>query len=97
MKKIFISQPMRNKTYNEIKFEREKIVSTLTERFGKVEIINNLIESQQNENALYSLGKSLQLLSNADCVYFDENWKKYRGCRIEHECAIQYEIEIINE
>lgn len=22
-------------------------------------------------------------------------WKEYRGCKIEHECAVQYGIEIV--
>lgn len=36
MKKLFISQPMRDKTDEEIKAERDKIIKAVTERFGKV-------------------------------------------------------------
>nr|DAU23419.1 MAG TPA: hypothetical protein [Bacteriophage sp.] len=36
MKKLFISQPMRDKTDEEIKAERAKIVKSVTERFGEV-------------------------------------------------------------
>lgn len=36
MKKLFISQPMRDKTDEEIKVERAKIVKAVTERFGEV-------------------------------------------------------------
>ena len=24
-------------------------------------------------------------------------WKDYRGCKIEHECAVQYGIDIVGE
>ena len=40
MKKLFISQPMRDKT-DEIKAERAKIVKAITERFGEVEVIDS--------------------------------------------------------
>ena len=33
MKKLFISQPMRDKTDEEIKAERDKIIKAVTERF----------------------------------------------------------------
>lgn len=27
--------------------------------------------------------------------FFTEGWKEYRGCKIEHGCAVQYGIEIV--
>ena len=60
MKKLFISQPMRDKTDEEIKEERAKIVKAVTE-------------------------------------HFTQGWKDYRGCKIEHECAVQYGIDIVGE
>ena len=41
------------------------------------------------------LAKSIALLATADIVYFDEGWERARGCRIEHECAVAYEIDRI--
>ena len=41
MKKLFISQPMRDKTDEEIKTERAEIVKRVTERFGEVEVIDS--------------------------------------------------------
>lgn len=100
MKKLFISQPMRNKTEEEIKAERAEIVKKVTEKFGEVEIIDSFIEENAPDNAnsgLWYLGKSLELLATADCAYFAEGWKDYRGCKIEHECAVQYGIDIVGE
>lgn len=100
MKKLFISQPMNGWTDEEIKAERAEIVNRVTERFGEVEVIDSFIEENAPDNAnsgLWYLGKSLELLSTADCAYFAEGWQNYRGCKIEHECAVQYGIDIVGE
>ena len=44
---------------------------------------------------LWFLGKSIELLSDADVVYFASGWENARGCRIEHECAVEYGVDII--
>ena len=98
MKKLFISQPMRDKTDKQIKAERTKIVKEVTEYFGDVEVIDSFFESApHNARPLWFLGKSLELLSTADIVYFTDGWDQYRGCRIEHDCALEYGIEIFRE
>ena len=97
MKKLFISQPMRDKTDEEIKEERAKIISIVTEKFGEVEVIDSFFESAPHDaKPLWFLGKSLELLSNADIAYFAKDWDKYRGCKIEHVCAIEYGIDVIH-
>ena len=98
MKKLFISQPMRDKTDEEIKEERAKIIKAVVDRFGKVEVIDSFFESApHNARPLWFLGKSLELLSEADIAYFADGWKDYRGCKLEHECAVQYGIEIVTD
>ena len=98
MKKLFISQPMKDKTNEEIKEERNNIVKRVTERFGEVEVIDSFFENApHDEKPLWFLGKSLELLSTADCAYFAEGWKDYRGCKIEHEAAVHYGIDIVGE
>jgi hypothetical protein len=44
---------------------------------------------------LWFLGKSIELLSVADAAYFAKDWDKYRGCKIEHSCAVEYGIKVI--
>lgn len=100
MKKLFISQPMNGKTDKKIKAERAGIVKCVTERFGEVEVIDSFIEENAPDNAnagLWYLGKSLELLSTADCAYFAEDWQNYRGCKMEHEACVQYGIDIVGE
>lgn len=96
MKKLFISQPMRDKTDEEIKAERVKIIKEVVDRFGQVEVIDSFFESAPHDaRPLWFLGKSLELLATADIAYFADGWKDYRGCKLEHECAMQYGIEIV--
>lgn len=43
------------------------------------------------------LGKSLEALAGADIIYFCPGWDTARGCKIEHQCAVEYGIERIYE
>lgn len=49
----------------------------------------------ENASPLWFLSKSLEVMSLADVVVFANNWEKYRGCKIEHQCAKEYGLEII--
>lgn len=95
--KVFISQPMRDKTDEEIKTEREKVVSIIKEKYNQdVEIIDSFFENApHNAKPLWFLGKSLELLADADVAYFCKDWELYRGCRIEHICAKEYGIDVM--
>ena len=97
MKKLFISQPMRDKTDEEIKIERKNIIKDVTNVLGEVEVIDSFFESAPHDaKPLWFLGKSLELLSTADIVYFAKDWDKYRGCKIEHTCATEYGIDVMH-
>ena len=102
MKKLFISQPMRDLTDDEILKEREKLRLKVEQVIGeKLELINSFIEDcpeEINKNIpVYYLGKSIEFLSQADIAYFGGEWKNARGCKIEHEVAVQYGITTIEE
>ena len=45
---------------------------------------------------LWFIGKSLEFLSDADIAYFAKDWQKARGCKIEHERAVEYGIPRID-
>lgn len=99
MIKVFISQPMRDKTDEQIKAEREKAIEEVKRQFNTedVEILDTFFEgAPHNAKPLWFLAKSLQFLSTADVAYFCEGWEKYRGCKIEHRCAADYNIKIID-
>lgn len=102
MVRLFISQPMRGltdeeilKARGEIRVKAEKIIG------GKVELIDSFIEEYPGEInktvPVYYLGKSIQFLSQADLAYFGGDWQNARGCKIEHEIAKEYGIAILEE
>lgn len=99
MKKLFISQPMRGKTDEEILAVREKAIKSAEKQVGEpVEVIDSFFQSAPADaRPLWFLGKSLELLSTADVAYFAEGWKEFRGCKIEHTCAVEYNIDRIEE
>lgn len=43
------------------------------------------------------LAKSLESMSLCHAVYFCDGWEAARGCRIEHEAAVEYGLETIYE
>ena len=98
MKKIFISQPMRGKTAEEIENTRAAALIIAESILGeKVEDINPLIKGATDKSPLCMLGESIKAMSEADVVYFCSGWGQARGCRIEHACAIEYGLYIVKE
>ena len=96
MTKIFISQPMKDRTNQEIEQERKEIIEKAEKYFGEIEVIDSFFKDAPHDaKPLWFLGKSLELLSNADVIVLGKGWENTKGCRIEHECAIQYGIKIV--
>lgn len=97
MLQVFISQPMSGKTHKEIKEERARIVSKISEIITEpFQVIDSFFESAPHDaKPLWFLAKSIELLSSADLAYFSKGWENARGCRIEHDCAVAYLIETI--
>lgn len=98
--RVFISQPMKDKTNEEIIKERERAKRNIEKVYPneEIEIIESFFKDAPHDaKPLYFLAKSLELLSTADVAYFIGDWRNYRGCRIEFECATQYEIETMYE
>lgn len=97
MKRLFISQPMKGKTNDEIVAERNAAVEAATRVLCEpVELIDSFFKDAPHDaKPLWFLAKSLELLSTADIVYFATGWEKYRGCKIEHTCAVDYNIPVI--
>lgn len=99
MKKLFISQPMKDKTDAEILAVREQAIQSAKNLLGEgVEVIDSFFQNAPHDaKPLWFLAKSLELLATADVVYFAKDWEKYRGCRIENTCAIEYGITVIED
>ena len=97
MTKVFISQPMKDKTEQEILEERANMFQLAKESFPDAELIDSYFDDYEQSTGnvgLKYLAKSLELLADADVAYFATGWDEARGCRIENECAIEYGIEV---
>lgn len=102
MKKIFISQPMKDKTDEFILAEREKAIEfakkSLESLGEEFEVIDSFFkDAPADAKPLWYLGESLKLLADADVAVFTHGWKDARGCKIEHICAEEYGIKFIFE
>lgn len=99
MKRLFISQPMRGKSNDEILLERnEAIVRAKNITNEEIEVIDSFFkDAPVDAKPLWFLGESIKLLADADIVYFAEGWESTRGCIIEHECAVRYGIPILKD
>lgn len=99
MKKLFISQPMRGKTDEEILAARKKAIESAEKLVGEpVEVIDSFFQAAPADaKPLWFLGKSLELLATADVAYFAKGWDEARGCKIENTCAIEYGITVIED
>lgn len=97
MKRVFIFQPMRDKTDEEIKKERRAAIERVKKEMGEdVEVIDSFFEKAPHDaRPLWFLGKSFELLSTADVALFIGHWYEYRGCKMEHEAAKQYGIKVM--
>ena len=97
MKRLFISQPMRDKSNAEILAERNKAIEVASKQLNEeVEVINSFFkDSPALTNPLLCLAKSLELLATADIAYFADEWEQARGCCIERLCAEEYNIPVI--
>lgn len=89
--KIFISQPMKDLSEEEIRHNRMKAIKKIKSLYGDdAEIIDSYMDGRGTP--LWCLGKSIELLSTADIAYFLKGWNEARGCRIEYMCASNYGI-----
>lgn len=106
MKKAMLSQPMAGKTEEEIIATREKAIKALEE--NGYEIVNTLFTDEWYSNEqmvargvvqipLCFLAKSLENMSLCHAAYFCKGWEQTRGCKLEHEAAVAYGLEIIYE
>ena len=102
--KAMISQPMAGKTDEEIAAARGKAVAAL-ESMG-YEVVNNLFTDEWYSYEAMSgrgvvqvplcfLAKSLENMSLCHVAYFCKGWEQARGCRIEHDAAMAYGVEVI--
>ena len=105
-KKAMLSQPMAGKTEEEIVETRNNAIKFLEEK--GYEIVNTLFTDDwyKKENMeergvvnipLCFMAKSLESMSQCHVAYFCKGWYNARGCRVEHEVATVYGLEVLFE
>lgn len=105
-RKAMLSQPMAGKTEEEIIDTRNRAVAELEKRGFR--FVNTLFTDEWYsphsmkqrgvvQIPLCFLAKSLENMSLCHAAYFCKGWENARGCRIEHEAAKAYGLEIIYE
>lgn len=99
MKRLFISQPMKDKTDEEILAVRKKAIEIAKKQLGDdIEVIDSFFQNSPHDaKPLWFLGKAIELLSTADVAFFAKGWEDTRGCKIENQCANAYGIRTIEE
>lgn len=95
MKKIFISQPMKGRTAEEIERERNEIINKIKAAEGaNIEIIQSFLSNKAAQSSsLWCLGESFKKLSEAHIAYFGQGWEYARGCKLEHLACEEYGIK----
>lgn len=106
MSKVFISMPMHSKSTEQVRAEMQKVFEHIKNKVPEAELIDSIIDGADKEIALkgndigiWYLGKSLQMMAEADFVFFVNDYRDYRGCMTEKLVAEKYgkfcvEIEV---
>ena len=104
--KAMLSQPMAGKTDLEIVETRNRAITELETR--GYEIVNTFFtdewyskESMKDRGVvqipLCFLAKAIENMSKCHTAFFCNGWENARGCRIEHDVAVAYGLEVIYE
>lgn len=98
--KLYISQPMRGRSKEEIQKERMSIIGHVAEdhlpKGEELIVIDNFFQEGYTSPLMY-LGKSIETMAQADTAFFAKGWEEARGCRIENAVALEYGLTVIED
>ncbi len=101
-----ISQPMAGFTEEQIVETRNRFL-TYAEKEG-LEVVNTYFQDEWYSKDAMSergvvqiplcfLAKSIENMALCHIAYFAKGWENARGCKIEHQVAVDYGLEVIYE
>lgn len=97
--KVFIAHKMSGLTEKEVANIRRKARTYLMEKYkNDIVILDNYHHDDAPKDAgrLWHLGKSIQLLEQADAVYFVKGrWMNAKGCWVERFIAFIYRLRTL--
>lgn len=98
--KLFISQPMNGRPFEEVMDERRCMMDEFKTWAIEAKLIDedttiidvNMIfaDSEEGKGRIWYLGRSLQTMEEADFVIFHKNAFNAAGCSVEHMAAARY-------
>ncbi len=95
--KIFISMPMKAKGEEQVRQEMNKVFDFIKNKLPEAELIDSIISGADKSIAIkgddvgvWYLGESVKRLSEADIVFFVNNYADFRGCSIEKQISLAY-------
>ena len=96
--RVFISLPMTGRPTESIREELARIQAALAAQG------HTTSDGLETEDAgvkvnwpLWCLGSSLRRLAGCDAAYFAEGWQRSKGCAMEHEACLLYDIPILQD
>ena len=96
--KVFISQPMTGRTDEEIIAQRADALIRVAKRYHDclvLEIDSFNEGALNNSDPITELGRCVSLMADADVAVFCDGWGESKGCNVEHEVAVQYNIPYV--
>ena len=95
--KVFLSHKMNGVPVGDVMRLRARMKSFVESVYGPVEIIDNYSHPDAPENAgrLWHLGRSIQMMADADLVVFCYGHDDAKGCRVERLVCTEYDIPSI--
>lgn len=96
--RVFLSHPMHGLSEQEVINIRNSALSYLRGVYGEdIQLIDNYHHNDAPENAgrLWHLGRSIQMMGEADAVYFCGDWEDARGCCVEERVARYYGLKVL--
>lgn len=103
--KVFLCLPMSGRTEEDILKEinemKEASIHYFQDKHPDCEIVyiaNYRPESEEeSNNPVFLLGRGIMtLMAQANVCLFSKNWKDSKGCKIEHDIAETYKIDIMD-
>lgn len=97
MKKLFISQPFSGRAEEEVFEERAKIQRKVEEIQKEDFVVIDQYHQTAPEGAgrFYYLSQDILMMDEVDLIAFSPNWRSAKGCRVEHELALAYGLNMI--
>lgn len=102
MKLIYISQPMKNRSEEDILIERRNAMADISIRLEgeKFRVLDSFFEPPSDISRtnieVSILGDCVKAMSKADVVYFCQGWEQSTNCTVEHIVTELYQLRVMH-